>query len=121
MNEQELVSKIIISFYEKARKDVLIGYHFRHIQDFETHIPRIISFWEVQLLGKTESKIFPPFDLFNVHTPLNIKPGELGRWMVLFKKTLDEEFEDVQETELKQRWLEKLLFFELSFRRFFGL
>jgi truncated hemoglobin YjbI len=117
MEKKELIFKVIESFYDKAKRDVLIGYHFRNIQDFETHIPRIALFWEMQLLGSASYKVDPPFDVMAVHTPLMIKKGELGRWMLLFKKTLDE----FELGDLKEKWLEKLLFFDGVFNRFFGL
>ncbi len=119
MNQNELIFKIVSSFYEKAKNDILIGYHFRNISDFETHIPRIASFWEIQLLGQTDKLISPPFNILNAHTPLNIKRGELGRWLVLFRKTLNEETSLT--IELRQEWLDKLTFFEGIFLRTFGL
>lgn len=121
MNENEWIFHVVHSFYEKAKNDVLIGYHFRIIDDFETHIPRIASFWDLQLLGKTQRTISEPFDVMKVHIPLGIKRGELGRWLVLFKKTLDEETEKHPEfREFKELWLIRLTFFEGVFLRFFG-
>jgi truncated hemoglobin YjbI len=119
MNQNEWILKIVSSFYDKAKNDILIGYHFRNISDFETHIPRIASFWEIQLLGQTDKIISPPFNILAAHLPLNIKRGELGRWLVLFRKTLDEEIN--LPTDLKEDWLEKLLSFEGIFLRTFGL
>jgi hemoglobin len=119
MTKEEWIFAVVKSFYDKAKTDVLIGYHFRIIPDFEEHIPRIAAFWEIQLLGATKRTLSEPFDVMKVHIPLGIKPGELGRWMVLFKKTLEdkstEEFSD-----LKKIWLERLSFFEGVFLRFFS-
>lgn len=120
MTKEEWIFRIVERFYDKAKIDVLIGYHFRHIQDFDTHIPRIASFWELQLLGKTERKVDEPFDLIKVHIPLSLKRGELGRWLVLFRKTMEEEKIPEME-ELKLEWEEKLKHFEAIFLRFFGL
>lgn len=121
MKETEWIFKVVDSFYQKAKTDVLIGYHFRIISDFETHIPRIATFWELQLLGTTQRKLTEPFDVMKVHIPLNIKRGELGRWLLLFKKTLDEETKNHPEfNELKELWLTRLTFFEGVFSRFFG-
>ena len=97
-------------FYAKAVKDPMIGHQFRKIQSFEPqdpkdvltppleafshHLPRIASFWELQLLGSSSRKIESPFNLIQTHKKLNILPGELGRWMVLFKETLKEKREE---------------------------
>lgn len=121
MSENEWIFQVVHSFYEKAKTDVLIGYHFRNIHDFETHIPRIATFWELQLLGKTDRTLEKPFDVMKVHIPLNIKRGELGRWLLLFKKTLDEEtLKHPEFREFKALWLTRLDFFEGVFLRFFG-
>jgi hypothetical protein len=53
------IGAVVTAFYSEAKNDILIGYHFRNIPDFEEHIPRIITFWEIQLLGKSSFKISP--------------------------------------------------------------
>ncbi len=122
MNDKDFIFSVVSAFYEKAKIDVLIGYHFRHITDFDSHIPRIAAFWEIQLLGKTERLIDVPFDMIGVHRPLSIKKGELGRWLVLFKQTLEEKMIGNQHFEdLKKEWLSRLEFFEKTFLRFLGL
>lgn len=121
MKQSEWIHQVVAAFYEKAKTDVLIGYHFRIITDFDEHIPRIAAFWDIQLLGSTEKTLTEPFDVMKVHIPLQIKRGELGRWLVLFRKTLEEEVVAHPEfSELKELWLTRLIFFEGVFLRFFG-
>ncbi len=119
MTDSEWILSVVDSFYEKAKSDVLIGYHFRNIKDFEEHIPRIASFWDLQLLGNTERTVTHPFDLPKLHLALFIKKGEVGRWLVLFRKTLDEK-ESGHET-LAGLWRERLVFFEGVFLRLFSV
>jgi len=121
MTPQELIFQVVDSFYDKAKTDILIGYHFRVIEDFDTHIPRIAAFWEMQLLGSTKREFGDKFDLINIHTPLVIKRGELGRWLLLFKKTMDEKMTAPEFENLKQLWLTRLDFFEKVFLRHFRL
>ena len=122
MTENEWIFTVVNSFYDKARVDILIGYHFRVIEDFDEHIPRIASFWELQLLGKSSRPLKEPFDVMKVHLPLGIKRGELGRWLVLFRKTLQHETSTYPDMKpLADAWEEKLKFFEGVFLRFFGL
>jgi truncated hemoglobin YjbI len=113
MNLKPFVSDIVHNFYVKAQSDILIGYHFARIKDFDTHIPRIIAFWETQLLGLSY-KFDPPLDVINAHIPLRIHRGEVGRWMKLFRETLDES--QIPEM-LKQDWDIKLSQFEQVFLR----
>jgi hemoglobin len=84
----ELVLKIIYSFYEVAKKDYLIGYQFRSIQNFDEHIPRIADFWNLQVNGEVENRTNLPFNLINTHKPLKLKKAEIGRWMVIFENNL---------------------------------
>ncbi len=122
MNRQEWISLVVSSFYDKARNDILIGYHFRNIPDFDEHIPRIVAFWELQLLGKTQTIVSRPFDIINVHIPLKIKRGELGRWLVLFRQTLKEKLTEYPlMKDLEGEWEKKLVFFESIFLRSLGL
>lgn len=121
MTKNEWIFTVVDSFYQKARYDILIGYHFRNIEDFDEHIPRIASFWELQLLGKTSRPLTSPFDVMKVHVPLNIKRGELGRWLILFRQSLKSETEKHPEMqELADLWEKKLVDFEGRFLRFFG-
>lgn len=108
MNKNEIISQVVHKFYAKAKIDFMIGYHFRVIDDFDTHIPRIIIFWEIQLLGKKPKVEIVPFDLINIHRPLNIKKGELGRWVALFQETLNKVSND---QDLNNKWNEKVEFF----------
>lgn len=122
MTAQDWIFQVVSSFYEKAKNDILIGYHFRNIPDFNEHIPRIAAFWELQILGKSDIKISKPFDVINVHLPLKIKKGELGRWLLLFRKTLEEELaHDLEMKDIKMEWEKKLIIFETTFLRSFGL
>lgn len=122
MTKSDWILAVVDSFYDKAKIDVLIGYHFRNIKDFDEHIPRIASFWDLQLLGKTERKITHPFDVANLHLELKIKKGEVGRWLVLFRKTLDDMTAKYPEMEEFSRlWRERLVFFEGIFLRLFSV
>lgn len=116
MTNEEWIFNVVSSFYDKAKTDILIGYHFRNINDFDEHIPRIAAFWEMQLLGKTNRNFGEPFDVMNLHQALGIKKGELGRWLLLFRKTMDE-FGD---HPLKESLNERLKLFEGIFSRFLG-
>ena len=116
MRDSEWILAVVDSFYQKAKKDVLIGYHFRVIKDFDEHIPRIASFWDLQLLGKTERTLSQPFDVANLHLALKIKKGEVGRWLVLFRKTLEDmTLSHPEMNELAKEWRNKLTFFEALF------
>jgi truncated hemoglobin YjbI len=105
------IKKVVYEFYAVARQDILIGYHFARIADFDTHLPRIVKFWEGQLLG-VHHQFSPPLDLINAHVPLKIHRGEVGRWVRLFEQTLERHLDD---KSLRERWLDKIYHFEKIF------
>lgn len=114
MSTEEYIALVVKNFYAKATVDILIGYHFRHIQDFDSHFPRINAFWEIQLLGKTSIALETPLDAIRAHIPLKIHRGEVGRWMKLFKQTLEEN--RIQDSNsLNDLWEKKLTHFEQIF------
>ena len=117
------------SFYKIAINDIFLSYQFKKIikksnkfrkidfdlGDFESHIPKVIDFWSVQLLPDYKSMLKRE-NVLKVHEYLNIKKGELGRWIFLFKKNLEEISMD---KNLKLRWIEKLNQFEEVFQNHF--
>ena len=109
----ESILKVTEDFYAKAKVDFMIGYHFRVINDFDTHIPKIADFWTLQLTGKIVDKAHLPFNLIEVHKALNARKGEYGRWVVLFTETLEKSVlsEIITESD-KEKWLEKIEFFK---------
>ena len=122
MSTEEWIFNVVDSFYSKARNDVLIGYHFRNITDFDEHIPRIATFWDFQLTGKSSRPVTHPYDMVGAHTPLHLKRGELGRWLVLFRKTMDEKVKEHPEMkDLAELWEQRLQVFEGIFLRAFRL
>ena len=123
MNQEEeknLIDNIINDFYEKAKGDFLIGYHFRHIKNFDDHIPKIQRFWHLILLelSKEEQKAYIqegiPNNIIEAHQYLKIKPGEVGRWIVLFKQ-VQAQYKNLNNQSLIQKWEKKINQFEKIF------
>jgi hemoglobin len=100
----EQISKVVISFYQTATQDILIGYLFRDL-DFNTHIPHIINFWD-KVLNK-ESPIHPGMlkSFIGKHERLNLKRAQIDRWVLLFVNNL-EKLETSE--QLKKTWLAKI-------------
>jgi hypothetical protein len=111
----------------KATNDVLIGYHFNKFRDPETlekHLIRISSFWEMQLTGKTTVELDEGFRLLYTHYGLNLKTGELGRWVVLFNQTLTEIENEIEHPNIKlltNAFKERIALFENKFKNAPGM
>lgn len=101
------IHKIVEDFYKIAICDIIIGYHFRHIQNFEQHIPKITYFWCMQLDIFCEKKDYQ-FDLLNTHLPLKVHRGEIDRWKLLFFEVLGKSSVDPDD---QKKWIEKINFF----------
>lgn len=126
---RELIYIVVESFYKRVLSDILISYHFEKFRDPEVlahHLDRLTVFWEMQLTGEiTKPLEGPGFRLLFTHLELGLKKGELGRWIVLFHKTLDElviEFEkqapEEETNEIRlmvELWKQKIDFFKVRF------
>lgn len=105
----KIILEIIEKFYQVAIDDILIGFHFRHIKDFSTHIPHIVDFWETQLYAKPRKQNAKNFQFIEVHIPLKITKGQTHRWLFLFKENLTQYLEKKLITsEQHQHWLQKI-------------
>ena len=105
---KDTIDQVVIHFYNLAKNDILIGYHFRHIKDFDSHIPKIQRFWYLVLLdlSSEEKKLIinkgVPKNIIQSHEYLKIKVGELNRWILLFHQTL--EFYQDESPEFINTW-----------------
>jgi hypothetical protein len=124
---EELIKQVVKSFYTTAVQDIIIGYHFRKIQEFESsdvlsppieafagHLPRINAFWELQLLATPIPVTETPFNIIQVHEYLSLRRGEIGRWVTIFNQTIDS-FEDDNNRHFLNNWKEKIKQFEKRF------
>ena len=84
------IKKLVDTFYEKVRKDDLIGPIFNEkIQDrWPQHLEKMYTFWQTVLLGEHTyfGSPFPP------HANLPVSHQHFEKWMELFKQTVDELF-----------------------------
>ena len=114
-----IIDQVINDFYELAKKDILIGYHFRHIKDFDSHIPKIQRFWYLILQELTPNqrkdviKKGIPKNVIHSHEYLKIKKGEVGRWVLLFNQILKKY--EKSAPELILRWRDEIRKFEKIF------
>src|SRR5687768_13333368 len=89
------IEQLINSFYEKVRKDNMIGYIFNDVVkvDWEKHLPVMYDFWESLILNTANynSNAMGVHFLVNKKVPLEKKHFE--RWMEIFTSTVDALFE----------------------------
>ena len=126
---EEKIEEIVRKFYLLAINDIFLSYQFKKINknpnkykilesdlgDFESHLPKVIDFWCVQLIPEYKSKVHRE-NVLKVHSYLNIHQGELGRWVLLFKKCLSDNLKDQDEVSL---WSQKVDLFQAKFENYF--
>lgn len=87
-------------FYAKVQHDELIGPVFAAvITDWEPHLRRMYAFWNAVLFGAAGFKGNP----FAKHAPLPIETKHFDRWLMLFRETIDANFEGEIATETKNK------------------
>lgn len=107
------ILSITQSFYDIAKVDILIGYHFSVIDNFETHIARIADFWNLQINGEIQTKSHLPFEMLRTHKSLKINTGEVFRWVKLFEDNLENyKREGLISSKEKSLWMEKVALFQ---------
>lgn len=88
---EPLIRKVILSFYEKVRRDAILGPVFAEAigDDWDRHIERIMLFWltATRLSRSYDGRSFMPAHLKN----LAIRADQLPRWLELFRGTAAEQ------------------------------
>lgn len=90
ISTDEDVKLLVHTFYEKVQKDEVLSYIFNDFAevDWDHHLPKMVDFWSNLLFQTGRYKGRP----FQQHLPLPIKKEDFGRWLNLFKETVDELF-----------------------------
>ncbi|WP_353137490.1 group III truncated hemoglobin [Pseudopedobacter sp.] len=85
----EDITLLVNTFYDKIRKDDLLGAVFNAIiKDWNPHLEKMVQFWSTLLLYTRTYKGDP----LPSHLPLKIEKIHFDRWLFLFDQTIDELF-----------------------------
>lgn len=95
----EGVQQMVVSFYNNARQDPLLGPIFdQAISDWQEHLPTMFQFWErllFGLIGYTENP-------FQKHLNLSLDKEHFAKWVRIFTQTIDENFSGLKAEEAKR-------------------
>jgi len=92
------IKTLVDRFYEKVKSDTLLGPIFSHV-DWPYHLPIMYNFWSSMLLGDQTYQGNP----LQKHLPLAIDRSHFDQWLILFRQTVDENFEGEKAEEVKMR------------------
>ncbi len=88
------IEKLVDRFYARVRKDDVIGYIFNDVAKvhWESHIPRIVDFWEAVLFRQTLFDGNPLDKHMKVDQKETLREEHFARWLSLFHRTIDDLF-----------------------------
>lgn len=96
---------LVNSFYEKVKKDQVIGYIFNDVAkvNWEKHLPVMYDFWEnvIFFTGSYTGNPMTAHKQLHQKVPLNAE--HFQEWIKLFTQTVDELFEGDKAELTKQR------------------
>src|ERR671912_250518 len=99
------IEVFIDSFYEKVRKDIVIGYFFNDVAkvDWKHHTPIICDFWESIIFQTGKFSGNPMVTHMKLHAISPLTKSHFDRWKQLFRETIDQYFEGERAELAKQR------------------
>jgi len=92
------IKTLVDGFYEKVKSNTLLGPIFSHV-DWPHHLPIMYNFWSSMLLGDQTYQGNP----LQKHLPLAIERSHFDEWLILFRRTVDENFVGEKAEEVKMR------------------
>jgi hemoglobin len=94
------IAALVDRFYEKARRDPLIGPVFNDaIDDWDEHLRKLCGFWSSVMLTTGRYKGNP----MAAHMKLPIEPQFFERWLALWQETAGEVFAPEQAAAFRDK------------------
>ena len=99
------IKLLVDSFYEKVKKDGVIGYLFTDVANvnWDHHLPRMYDFWENIIFQTGHFTGNPMTAHIQLHQKSPLMPEHFAQWQKLFLATVDELFDGSNAVLTKQR------------------
>lgn len=99
------VELLVNTFYDSIRAHPLLGPIFNDIAqvNWETHLPKMYSFWGSLLLGEHSFSGNPMATHIQLSKTIPLSSIEFSAWIELFNATVDGLFQGEKATEAKTR------------------
>jgi len=99
------IELLVNTFYEKVRENKVLGYIFNDVAkiNWESHLPKMYSFWASILLGEHSYSGNPMQKHIALSKVTEMTDKEFSEWLYLFIETVDELFEGEKANEAKLR------------------
>lgn len=105
ITEKEDIVLLVNSFYEKVRKNPVLGYIFDEVAhiDWEQHLPKMYAFWGSILLSEHSYNGNPMTTHLSLSKRAPMTDEAFSEWISLFTRTIEENFEGVNAIIAKTR------------------
>ena len=102
---REDVELLVNTFYEKVKKNSIIGPIFNELinVNWEKHLPIMYSFWGSLLLGEQSYQGNPMLKHIELSKKVSLTEKEFTAWLELFNETVDELFVGERAEEARKR------------------
>ena len=115
------IEHLVNSFYDKVVRDGTIGFFFNDVAkvNWDSHLPKMYSFWESILFGQMTYKGNP----MGAHFPINelqaMEKHHFERWLELWISPIEENFtgENADMAVYKAQNIAKLMAFKMELAR----
>ncbi len=99
------IELVIKKFYDKLLVDELVGFLFNEVVqlNLSEHLPKLVDFWEDQLLNSKKYSGNPMRVHMNLHLKEPLKKEYFDRWLLLFNQTVDSHFSGLKAHLAKER------------------
>lgn len=99
------IELLVNTFYEKVRENKVLGYIFNDVAkiNWESHLPKMYSFWASILLGEHSFSGNPMQKHIALSKITEMTDKEFSEWLYLFIETVDELFVGEKANEAKLR------------------
>ena len=104
LKDRDDINNLVVSFYNKVRKNEEIGYFFnKSIKDWDAHLEKLTDFWESNLFFTGSFSGNPAMAHVKVDAEHNhsITEYHFGIWLNLWFQTIDELYEGEMAQRLK--------------------
>lgn len=98
ISSRDDIKSILNKFYEKAKKDFVIGDKFKNI-NMDLHLETITNFWDSIIFGSDSYHGDP----FGKHIAMRLEKKHFNRWLELFINEVDTHFAGKNAEEMKMR------------------
>lgn len=111
---KEDVKNMVDTFYAKAKEDDLIGELFVKLLEgkWDSHMVKLYSFWET-ILKIDNSYVGHPVEL---HTTMHISKEMFDRWVDVFVKNVDDQYEgtNAERAKLRAKTMARAFYWKLK-------